>query len=84
MNDKMTAMQQALLPKAKRVDVKDYFYKLERNSDYSGIELFTDRNTTFKPDWAGYGGYTSIGSAFQPGGGCHPRCIQALERPHLD
>jgi len=69
LNGKMTAVQQKLLPSAKRVDIRDYFNKLDRNSDYDGAELFTDRYKTFKPSWAGFGDYAAIGSAFTPGGG---------------
>lgn len=69
LNGKMTGAQQKLLPTAKRVDIRDYFNKLERNSDYDGDELFTDRHRTFKPSWAGFGDYAAIGSAFAPGGG---------------
>jgi len=49
LNGKMTASQQKFLPATKRVDIRDYFNKLERNSDYDGDELFTDRHKTFKP-----------------------------------
>jgi len=69
LNSKMTAAQQKLLPVGKRVDIRDYFNKLERNSDYDGVELFTDRHRTFTPSWVGFGDYASIGSAFTPGGG---------------
>jgi hypothetical protein len=65
----MTVAQQMLLPSAKRVDIRDYFNKLDRNSDYDGAELFTDRYKTFKPSWVGFGDYAAIGSAFTPGGG---------------
>lgn len=69
LNEKMTATEQKVLPAAKRVDIRDYFNKLDRNSDYDGTELFTDRHKTFEPGWAGFGDYASIGSAFAPGGG---------------
>lgn len=69
LNGKMTTAQQKLLPSGKRVDIRDYFNKLDRNSDYDGEELFTDRHRTFKASWAGFGDYASIGSAFTPGGG---------------
>lgn len=69
LNGKMTAAQQKFLPSAKRVDIRDCFNKLERNSDYDGAELFTDRYVTFKPSWVGFGDYAAIGSAFTPGGG---------------
>lgn len=69
LNGKMAAAQQDLLHPAKRIDVRDYFNKLDRNSDYGGDELFTDRIKTYKPAWAGFGDYAAIGSAFTPGGG---------------
>ncbi len=69
LNEKMTVAQQTLLPSARRVDIRDYFNKLDRNSDYDGAELFTDRYKTFKPAWVGFGDYAAIGSAFTPGGG---------------
>lgn len=69
LNGKMTVAQQKLLPVKKRIDIRDYFNKQERNSDYSGREIFTDRVNTYKPSWAGFGDYASIGSAFAPGGG---------------
>lgn len=69
LNEKMAVAQQMLLPPAKRVDIRDYFNKLDRNSDYDGAELFTDRHKTFKPSWVGFGDYAAIGSAFMPGGG---------------
>lgn len=69
LNGKMTVAQQKLLPVSKRVDIRDYFNKLERNSDYHGSELFTDRYKTYKPSWIGFGDYASVGSAFTPGGG---------------
>lgn len=69
LNGKMTASQQKFLPATKRVDIRDYFNKLERNSDYDGDELFTDRHKTFKPSWVGFGDYAAIGSAFTSGGG---------------
>lgn len=69
LNGKMSAAQQALLPSKKRVDIRDYFNRLERNADYAGEELFTDRHRTFEPKWLGFGDYAAIGSAFTPGGG---------------
>lgn len=69
LNEKMATAQQKLLPSDKRVDIRDYFNKLDRNSDYDGAELFMDRYKTFSPGWAGFGDYASIGSAFTPGGG---------------
>lgn len=65
----MTTAQRALLPTTKRVSIRDYFNKLDRNSDYDGVELFTDRHKAFKPSWAGFGDYASIGSAFSATGG---------------
>lgn len=65
----MTAAQRALLPTTKRVGIRDHFNKLDRNSDYDGVELFTDRHKTFKPSWAGFGDYAFIGSAFSATGG---------------
>lgn len=64
----MTAAQRALLPTTKRVGIRDHFNKLDRNSDYDGVEL-TDRHKTFKPSWAGFGDYAFIGSAFSATGG---------------
>lgn len=70
LNAKMSAHQQALLPKAKRVDLQDRFNKLTRNADYGTPEFFTDRNTTFTTDgWAGFGDYCCIGSDLAIGGG---------------
>jgi hypothetical protein len=70
LNGKMSAHQQALLPKGKRVDLQDRFNKLARNADYGSPEFFTDRNNTYKKDgWAGYGDYCSIGSDLAIGGG---------------
>jgi hypothetical protein len=65
----MTAGQRALLPTTKRVSIRDYFNKLDRNSDYDGAELFTDRHRTFKASWAGFGDYAAIGSSFSATGG---------------
>lgn len=69
LNGRMTSAQQKLLPAGKRVDIRDDFNKLERNSDYDGDETFTDRHKTFKPSCVGFGDFASIGSAFTPGGG---------------
>lgn len=69
LNGRMATSQQALLPHTKRVDIRDNFNKLERNSDYYGVELFTDRHTTHKPSWIGFGDYATIGAAFTSGGG---------------
>jgi hypothetical protein len=69
LNGKMTTAQQELLPITKRVDISDFFNKQERNSDYSGNELFTDRHKTFVSSCVGFGDYAAIGSAFSSGGG---------------
>ncbi len=69
LNGKMTAAQRALLPTTKRVSIRDYFNKLDRNADYDGAEMFTDRRRTFRASWAGFGDYAAIGSAFSATGG---------------
>jgi len=69
LNQKISSTQLKLLPKAKRVDIDDYFNKLDRNADYGGPELFTDKYKTFKSTGVGFGDYAAIGSAFTPGGG---------------
>lgn len=68
LNGKITSAQRALLPHAKAVDIRDEFNKLDRNADYGGPELFTDRHKTFSATGIGFGDYASIGSAFQSGG----------------
>lgn len=69
LNQKISSAQIKLLPKAKRVDIDDYFNKLDRNADYGGPELFTDKHKTFKSAAVGFGDYAAIGSAFTSGGG---------------
>ncbi|AYQ37042.1 hypothetical protein BLA9940_02556 [Burkholderia aenigmatica] len=66
---KMTSTQRSLLPISKAIDVIDHFNKQDRNSDYSGAELFTDRHKTYSTTGIGFGDYTVTGSTFQPGGG---------------
>jgi len=68
LNGKMTSDHRSFLPKTKYVAIKDDFNKLERNADYDGQELFTDRVKTFSASGVGFGDYASIGSAFQSGG----------------
>lgn len=68
LNGKITSIQRAMLPKDKFVDVQDDFNKLDRNADYSGSELFTDRHKTFSSTGVGFGDYAAIGSAFQASG----------------
>lgn len=68
LNGKMTSSHRALIPKNKYVEIKDDFNKLERNADYGGQELFSDRIKTFSASGVGFGDYASIGSAFQSGG----------------
>lgn len=66
----LSASKQASLPGAKRVDIRDKFKKLKRNSDYSGQEFFSDRHSTYTKDkWAGFGDYLCLGNEFVPGGG---------------
>lgn len=68
LNGKMTAAQVALVPKAKRVDIRDEFNKLDRNADYGPPELFTDRHKTFTGTGIGFGDYASVGAGFRSGG----------------
>jgi hypothetical protein len=67
-NGKMASAQRLLLPKTKYVAIQDDFNKLDRNADYNGPELFTDRHKTFAPSGIGFGDFAAIGSAFQSGG----------------
>ena len=68
LNGKITAAQRLFLPKSKFVDIRDDFNKLDRNADYGGPELFTDRHKTYASSGVGFGDYAAIGSAFQTGG----------------
>lgn len=79
MNGKMSAAQRTLLPVAKEVDIRDDFNKLERNKDYAGSELFTDRHKLVPSNYVGFGDFAAIGSAFQTGGSTpHAVAIHAV------
>lgn len=68
LNGKITSNQRAMMPKSKYVAIKDNFNKLDRNADYSGSELFTDRHRTFSSTGVGFGDYTVTGAFFQASG----------------
>lgn len=68
LNGKITGIQRAMMPKAKYVAIQDNFNKLDRNADYGGRELFTDRHKTFSSSGIGFGDYAAIGAAFQASG----------------
>lgn len=57
------------LPREKLILLKDCFNRLNRNADYDGSELFTDRHRTYRQIAAGIADYLCIGRLFQPGGG---------------
>lgn len=69
LNGRMSLAQQNLLPADRRVDIQDNFNQLPRNADYEGSEHFTDQHIMYKGRCAGFGDYTCVGSAFDPGGG---------------
>lgn len=66
---KTSAAQRSHLPTEKLFDVRDRFEKQERNADYSGVELFTDRHKMIPADHCGIGDYTMVGQGFSSGGG---------------
>ncbi|HCY16206.1 MAG TPA: hypothetical protein DHV21_09565 [Curvibacter sp.] len=68
LNGKITSAQRSMVPKSKYVAIQDDFNKLDRNADYGGPELFTDRHKTFSSNGVGFGDYAAIGSAFQASG----------------
>lgn len=69
LQERMSAAQRAFLPRNKVVDVRDDFQLKARNSDYEGIEFFTDRHLNFQNTAVGFGDYTILGATFQAGGG---------------
>jgi len=69
LHERMSAAHHALLPRDKVVDIRDDFQRRARNSDYDGIEFFTDRHLNFQNVAAGFGDYTILGATFEPGGG---------------
>ncbi|MFM0543729.1 sce7725 family protein [Paraburkholderia strydomiana] len=69
LHERMSAAHRALLPRDKVVDIRDDFQRKARNSDYEGIEFFTDRHLNFQDVAAGFGDYTILGATFEAGGG---------------
>lgn len=69
LQERMSAAHRALLPRAKVVDIRDDFQRKARNSDYEGIEFFTDRHLDFREVAVGFGDYTVLGATFEAGGG---------------
>lgn len=65
----MSAAHRAMLPREKVVDIRDDFQRKARNSDYEGIEFFTDRHLNFQEVAVGFGDYTILGATFEAGGG---------------
>lgn len=68
-NDDISPSSRTLLPASKRVDIRDDFNKQDRNADYGGQEYFTDRHTTYKQSYTGFGDFTCTGMAFSGTGG---------------
>ncbi|MEX3971729.1 sce7725 family protein [Paraburkholderia caribensis] len=68
-HERMSAAHRALLPLNKVVDVRDDFQLKARNSDYEGVEFFTDRHLNYREVAVGFGDYTVLGATFQAGGG---------------
>lgn len=69
LQERMSAAHRALLPRDKVVDIRDDFQRKARNSDYEGVEFFTDRHLNFQNVAAGFGDYTILGATFEAGGG---------------
>jgi hypothetical protein len=65
----VTAEQKNSIPSTKLIDLRDHFQKLQRNADYSGRELFTDRHKSVGKTIAGIGNYTIVGRNLELGGG---------------
>ncbi len=75
----MAAVQRALLPRGKAVEIHDRFNALGRNADYNGSEYFTDSHQNFRGNAIGYGDYSVIGSTYVKGGGpAHAVAIHAV------
>lgn len=68
-NDNISPSSKKLLPASKLVDIRDDFNKQERNADYDGQEYFTDRHTTYKQGYIGFGDFTCTGMPFSGTGG---------------
>jgi hypothetical protein len=69
LQERMSAAHRAMLPREKVVDIRDDFQRKARNSDYQGIEFFTDRHLNFQEVAVGFGDYTILGATFEAGGG---------------
>lgn len=69
LNDKISTNQSALLPTHKKIDIRDSFNKLDRNADYSGRELFTDKHKNVGIGILATGDYTITGRKLEMGGG---------------
>ena len=69
LQERMSAAHRALLPRDKVVDIRDDFQRKARNSDYDGVEFFTDRHLNFQNEAVGFGDYTILGATFEAGGG---------------
>ncbi|MHC3908664.1 hypothetical protein ACMZ4X_01886 [Achromobacter marplatensis] len=69
LQERMSAAHRAMLPRQKVVDIRDDFQRKARNSDYEGIEFFTDRHQNFHEIAIGFGDYTILGAIFEAGGG---------------
>jgi hypothetical protein len=67
--NRMSATQQNLLPKSKKIEIGDCFNKFPRNSDYGAAEFFTDRHKAIPAQCMGIGDYAALGPTFTPGGG---------------
>lgn len=69
LNDKISAVQHSHIPKGKIIEIRDSFNKLDRNADYSGRELFTDKHKMIGTDAYAIGDYTITGRKLEIGGG---------------
>jgi hypothetical protein len=69
LQERMSAAHRAILPRDKVVDIRDDFQRRARNSDYDGMEFFTDRHLNFHEVAVGFGDYTVLGATFEAGGG---------------
>lgn len=57
------------IPKNKLIEVKDNFVKLDKNADYSGQEVFTDKHKKIGKTVLGIGDFTIVGKKLEIGGG---------------
>ncbi|WP_289993608.1 sce7725 family protein [Photorhabdus laumondii] len=57
------------IPKNKLIEVKDNFVKLDKNADYSGQEIFTDKHKKIGKTVLGIGDFTIVGKKLEIGGG---------------